>query len=74
MSLDKTKYLTEEKHRDSRYEIEMKNKLFQLCKSNAKIAIERERNHALRAGYSLPYANLFNLALDAERNDIPTFY
>ena len=72
--LDKTKYLTEEKHRDSRYEIEMKNKLFQLCKSNAKIAIERERNHALRAGYSLPYANLFNLALDAERNDIPTFY
>ena len=68
--LDKTKYLAEAKHRDSRYEIEMKNKLFTVCSQKAKMAIERERNYALRAGYSLPYANLFNLALDAEREEI----
>ena len=67
--LDKTKYLTEAKHRDSRYEIEMKNKLFKVCSHKAKMALEKERTYALRAGYSLPYANLFNLALDAEREE-----
>ena len=72
--LDKTKYLCEAKHRDSRYEIEMKNKLSQVCSEKAKIAIEKERNYALRAGYSLPYANLFNLALDAERDDPENLY
>ena len=72
--LDKTKYLCEAKHRDSRYEIEMKNKLFTVCSEKAKIAIEKERNYALRAGYSLPYANLFNLALDAERDDPENLY
>ena len=39
--LDKTKYLTEAKHRDSRYEIEMKNKLFKVCSHKAKMALEK---------------------------------
>ena len=68
--LDATKYTIEPEHRDSRYEIEMKNNLMRLCSPRAKQAIIAKRAVASRAGYNLSYKDIFNLANDVEREEI----
>ena len=50
-----------------RYEQLMVQNLFNLCSENARNAIIKQRSKAARAGYHMKYADLIEIALDAER-------